>query len=91
MSFAKLGVSKMDLLFISLHSLYPCFNSFRMDFLVFFGRNQNAKSTWKLPVHTTITSYCIFTLPLPALAKLPWLLAFFQVQFKVLLLTKKTS
>lgn len=67
---------------------YPCFSSFRMDYLVLFGKNQNMKTTWKLPLHTTITSYCIFILSLLLLAKMPWLLACFQVQFKVLVLTK---
>lgn len=77
-------------LFPYTHCNYPCFNSFRMDYLVFFGKNQNVKTTWKLPLHTTVTSYCIFILSLLAFAKMPWLLAYFQVQFKVLVLTKKT-
>jgi len=78
-------------LFPYTHCTYPCFYSFRMDYLVFFSKNQNVKTTWKLPLHTTVTSCCIFILSLLVLAKMPWLLAYFQVQFKVLLLTKKPS
>lgn len=77
-------------LFPYAHCNYPCFNSFGMDYLVFFGKNQNVKTTWKLRLHTTVTSYCIFILSLLVFAKMPWLLAYFQVQFKVLVLTKKT-